>query len=68
MKLNDLGLRQVDLVMLFVFGFAFLIVAINPLAGIGYLGYIISGGLVLMFLNALNKSGREIKKWMNKQS
>ena len=63
MKLNDLVLRQFDLVMLFVFGFTlFLIAAINPLAGIGYLGYIISGILVLMFLNALNKSGREIKK------
>lgn len=55
MKINDLILRQVDMVMLFVFGFTFLIVAINPMTGAGYFVYVAISSIFLMFFNALNK-------------
>ena len=55
MKTKDLGIRQIDLIGLFVYGFVFFIAAFDEELALGYITFIFFGSLFLLLINVTNK-------------
>ena len=60
MKLNDFKLYSIDLNILFVGGFAFLIGCFDEVLAIKYLLYLIVGTIVLGLLNMMKNNNRQV--------
>lgn len=55
-KLNKFYLRGIDLLIIFVYGFAFFIMAFDAKLGLGYFFFCVVASLILMGVNYSNES------------